>query len=462
MAAYVYWRACVVAVLLVSSFIYWQELDELIGSSAVVAAYVLAAYAWYYRTYSSYLYRQPSGFKIGKRYTGKTLPSYPNGWVVVSRSAELQPKGVQYVDQSGHHIALFRGEDGIAYALEAYCPHSGANLAVGGIVTESSCVQCPFHGWMFDGKTGNLVVGRSLKPKVLERFEYAEGLGERPIDCELRLKKTCEELVKIRKYQVRELFGYIFVWLHAVPDRLPNYDPFDITDFTERLKFRGTSVNIVSAHVQDIVENGGDLKHFYYVHSALLPFTDLLQATWRAKWMRADSPDLLTEMQHEVPFVNEYKQRLFKRFLNDDNKKDIGIMSLDNYMVLPGMKPSFFFNATVFQVGPGLVYLFLISPYYEAVFFQHTTSKDRFHHEVYHELYSNWYLPYIFTAMMLRLEALQVSNDGVVWDNKKFGMSPYYNTQNDADRMLVEWRRWFAQFYEGCATREAEMAKYTW
>lgn len=458
--AYVYASAAVA--LLAGSYFSWQDMAQHLGNSGLVALYGSVLYALYYWVFSSYYYKQPAGFKVGKRFTGKTLPSYPNGWFVVSRTAELKTKGVKYVDQSGHHIALFRGEDGVAYAIDAYCPHSGANLAVGGVVMETSCVQCPFHGWMFDGKTGNLVGGRDLKPRKMEKYEYSEGVGEGPVDSKTVLKKTCEEYVKVRKYLLKEMYGYIFVWLHADPDRAPNYEPLDITDFTQRLKFRGTSVNIVSAHIQDVVENGGDLKHFYYVHTRLLPFTNAIQATWSAKWVAGDSPTLLAEMHHEVPFVNEYKMKLLNRFLNDDNKKDIGIMTLDNYMVLPGMKPKFFFNATVFQVGPGLVYLFLISPLYETVFFQHTTSKDRFNHEISHELFGNWYLPYFVTALMLRLEALQVSNDGVVWDNKKFGLSPYYNTQTDSDKMIVDWRRWFAQFYEGCAEREAAMERYTW
>jgi cholesterol 7-dehydrogenase len=35
--------------------------------------------------------------------------------------------------------------------MQAFCPHNGANLAVGGIV-KGNCLECPFHGWTFDGK----------------------------------------------------------------------------------------------------------------------------------------------------------------------------------------------------------------------------------------------------------------------------------------------------------------------
>lgn len=51
---------------------------------------------------------------------------------------------------------MFRGEDGIAHVMDAYCPHLGANLAVGGRVV-GNCLECPFHGWQFRGDDGKCV-----------------------------------------------------------------------------------------------------------------------------------------------------------------------------------------------------------------------------------------------------------------------------------------------------------------
>ena len=41
--------------------------------------------------------------------------------------------------------------------MDAYCPHLGANMAVGGKVVNNDCLECPFHGWQFSGETGKLV-----------------------------------------------------------------------------------------------------------------------------------------------------------------------------------------------------------------------------------------------------------------------------------------------------------------
>ena len=56
----------------------------------------------------------------------------------------------------GLHLAVFRDESGQVHAIDAYCPHLGANLAVGGKVT-GSCLSCPFHGWRFRGEDGKCV-----------------------------------------------------------------------------------------------------------------------------------------------------------------------------------------------------------------------------------------------------------------------------------------------------------------
>ena len=73
------------------------------------------------------------------QYQNHFFPSFP-----------LQVKSVQCL---GQELAVFRGEDGIAQVIDATCPHLGANMAVGGIV-KGNCLECPFHGWQFEGKDG--------------------------------------------------------------------------------------------------------------------------------------------------------------------------------------------------------------------------------------------------------------------------------------------------------------------
>lgn len=80
------------------------------------------------------------------------------GWYKLCDSWELKIGESGYYQLSGVDIAAFRtkGENntqtgrGEVKALDAFCPHLGANLGVGGVVKEN-CLECPFHGWIFDG-----------------------------------------------------------------------------------------------------------------------------------------------------------------------------------------------------------------------------------------------------------------------------------------------------------------------
>ena len=50
----------------------------------------------------------------------------------------------------GRDLVLWRDEAGEFHLQDAFCPHLGAHLGVGGAV-EDGCIRCPFHGWTFDG-----------------------------------------------------------------------------------------------------------------------------------------------------------------------------------------------------------------------------------------------------------------------------------------------------------------------
>ncbi|KAI8431829.1 hypothetical protein MSG28_016231, partial [Choristoneura fumiferana] len=79
----------------------------------------------------------------------KLPPPYPNGWFALAESRDLKIGGVVSVDALGQNFAVYRGEDGVARCVDAYCPHLGANLGVGGTVS-GGCIECPFHKWRFD------------------------------------------------------------------------------------------------------------------------------------------------------------------------------------------------------------------------------------------------------------------------------------------------------------------------
>lgn len=56
----------------------------------------------------------------------------------------------------GQNFVVFRTENNEAHAFDAYCPHLGANLGIGGKV-KGDCIECPFHEWMFRATDGECV-----------------------------------------------------------------------------------------------------------------------------------------------------------------------------------------------------------------------------------------------------------------------------------------------------------------
>jgi len=165
----------------------------------------------------------------------------PNGWFVVARRDDVAAGQVQALHYFDRDLVLHRTEDGQARLTDAYCPHLGAHLAVGGKV-EGERLRCPFHGWAFDGESGACV-------------EIPYGPGER-IPAKARL----------RTFPTIERGGAIWAW-HHLTDGPPFYDlplvpELDDPAWTPPLlrEFR------ISTSCQEMAENNHDFAHFQYVH----------------------------------------------------------------------------------------------------------------------------------------------------------------------------------------------------
>lgn len=122
-----------------------------------MSVFAILSYAIYYWRFRSPHFLIKSTNEIKKKNIGRPPPPYANGWYNISDAASLKPGHVRNVDIAGQNMVVYRGKDGVVYALEAYCLHMGAHLGVGGEVVNETCIQCPFHGWLYDGKSGHCV-----------------------------------------------------------------------------------------------------------------------------------------------------------------------------------------------------------------------------------------------------------------------------------------------------------------
>ena len=136
------------------------------GWGAAQAAIALAVLALLVRValcrLSAHAVLPPAERLAARRRNLAHLPAhFPNGWLRLCDSADA-PMGVtQHVRLCGLDVALYRalGESpsrsgrGRVFALDAVCPHLGANMGAGGKVV-GNALECPFHGWQFAGKDG--------------------------------------------------------------------------------------------------------------------------------------------------------------------------------------------------------------------------------------------------------------------------------------------------------------------
>lgn len=167
------------------------------------------------------------------------LPPFPNGWFKVAYSDEVGPGQVIRAHWLGREFVVFRTEAGEARVLDAYCPHLGAHLGVGGKV-EGDTIRCPFHAWRFQGDTGRCV-----------EVPYASRIPPK---------------AEVKAWPVVEQNGFIAIYWHA-EGKVADWKPAVVPEvgnpeyhLHERRKW------ILSAHLQELYENGFDVAHFNTLH----------------------------------------------------------------------------------------------------------------------------------------------------------------------------------------------------
>jgi phenylpropionate dioxygenase-like ring-hydroxylating dioxygenase large terminal subunit len=103
---------------------------------------------------------------------------FRQSWYALCRSSELPPGGVIGRPFLDGRVAVYRGIDGKAQVVSAYCPHVGADLKLGRVIGNS--IRCAFHGWEFarDGRCQRTGIGDPPPPTArLYTFPTQERYG---------------------------------------------------------------------------------------------------------------------------------------------------------------------------------------------------------------------------------------------------------------------------------------------
>jgi nitrite reductase/ring-hydroxylating ferredoxin subunit len=79
--------------------------------------------------------------------------SHVSGWHIIALASQVNQKAPFACKTPAQDYALFRDKKNIVRALEDRCIHRRAPLSLGR-VTEQGLLQCPYHGWAYEGRQG--------------------------------------------------------------------------------------------------------------------------------------------------------------------------------------------------------------------------------------------------------------------------------------------------------------------
>ncbi|XP_077331805.1 cholesterol 7-desaturase nvd-like [Lithobates pipiens] len=342
-----------------------------------------------------------------RRKRGDLPPVYPNGWYQLLDSHRLERATVHNLTVCGEQVAVYRTACGSVYVVDAYCPHLGANLAVGGRVV-GDCIECPFHGWQFRGKDGKCT-----------KIPYAEKVPE---------------FAKIKTWPSCEVNGMVFVWYHC--DRIePTWTIPEQEEITSKeWVYRGRTEHHVNAHIEEIPENAADIAHLAFLHEpSILSGIDLrytkskvwefLRHTWKVQWESEPAPN-----KHCSKMTLKHASLVFGRHFS---LLDVDVVAR--------------------QVGPGIVFLtFKHSFLGQGIILHCVTPEEPLLQKVSHSIYYQKNIPAIVPRFILMAECTQFERDVMVWNNKKYISKPLLVKEDSA---IAKHRRWYSQFYSDNSPR---------
>jgi len=165
---------------------------------------------------------------------------YINFWYPVARSEDVSNDAPLRTRILCHDFVAFRDTHDDAHVLSDTCIHRGGALGTGKI--QGNCVECPYHGWQFDGDG---------KCRAIPSLGDGEKFPAR---------------AKVDSYPVQERYGIVFAFLGDLPKskrpplyEIPEYDADD---------WRANQLVVfeVNYYYERSVENGLDPAHNEFVH----------------------------------------------------------------------------------------------------------------------------------------------------------------------------------------------------
>ncbi len=166
-------------------------------------------------------------------------PVLLNDWHPVTTVAELDDTPIIGTRLLEEDIVVWRAGNQI-HAWRDRCVHRGTRLSLGRIV-DDNCIQCPYHGWIYDGQ------GQCIKIPAMP--DHTPG-----------------ERARVRSFQAREVYGLVWVCMGEPANDIAPFPEWEKPDFRKLL----CGPYSVQTSGPRIIENFLDVAHFPYIHENIL------------------------------------------------------------------------------------------------------------------------------------------------------------------------------------------------
>lgn len=329
-------------------------------------------------------------------------PPYPDGWYRLLNSAQLRRGQLRYLECLGRALVIWRSEHSDdVFAMEAFCPHLGANLAHGKV--RGSRIECPFHAWQLtgDGK--------------IARVPYSDTVPQRSIT---------------ESFPVEEVHGQIFMYhrggstrQHAgedVPYPAPRVPEIDDGTFVSRGHYDAGRVHM---HMIELLENAADPAHFASLHNRMnIPWTPIrlpgvqLEHTAHTDFDASAEP---WRLQVQIETVVSLRDRRLESTRTSALVTYTGAGGILNFRITVPGAGTVEIIQTQLPIGP-------------------------FEQQVDFRWFAEPAMPRIVVWYVVGNWVSQWRNDVRIWQSKIFRDSP---TLSRDDGPVVRLRRWYSQFY---------------
>lgn len=326
--------------------------------------------------------------------------THPTGWFQIGWTSQLAVGELKPMTIFSEDVVLYRTESGVANLIDAYCPHLGGNIGVGGCVVGES-VQCPWHGWEWD------LDGRNAK------IPFTDQVHRR------------HPTIRIKKWHLRETDGVVIVWYDS-QDRDPLWEWPGVPEFRDTENFypphcaRSEPRRIKP---QSASENAADPQHFPFVHGSGAP-AEIREFDIDGPYLRGVFALKFGENRDETwltpngPELGTIESELWGLGLGIARFKLEGLTTTQLIAATPvDHELSYMFNST-------------------------SSTRDPAHPDS----------PGGRAGRMMAVQAAQVERDFHIWENQRYVRKPLSLEQSE--RHITPLRRWADQFYTDKFFRE--------